>query len=383
MVLAAKAARTVLLTMVVLALAGAARAETDGGGPSYPRLDVDIPIEVQNDGIVASDDRDNKLNDLFTTTEPTLVFSATPEISGTAHFVLEPVADPDPRQSRVFGDHGIFVEELFARYDHDYFDVYGGKYNPPFGVAWDLAPGIYGTEFAEDTYELTERIGFGGALNFGGPGIGGDGFGAHVLTGNVFFVDRSALSEALITDRGRVRLSDGGVGNHSGLKSYTITASGGGIPGIPGDLEYNIGYQLLASDQEDLEDEKGFVFGLNGSFAIDEDRDISLEPIIEFVQKWDAEGEAQNQQIITAGSALLIGPWNVSLSYSARLTDPDAPEEANISDHQFQLTGGYAFEFGLAVDLGYRWRREERVDSHTIGLLLFYPLSFSIPGVFE
>lgn len=32
-----------------------------------------------------------------------------------------------------------------------------GKLNPGFGIAWDKAPGIYGTDLAED-YEISERI---------------------------------------------------------------------------------------------------------------------------------------------------------------------------------------------------------------------------------
>jgi hypothetical protein len=35
--------------------------------------------------------------------------------------------------------------------------VQTGKLNPGFGVAWDKAPGIYGTDLAED-YEISERI---------------------------------------------------------------------------------------------------------------------------------------------------------------------------------------------------------------------------------
>jgi len=34
-----------------------------------------------------------------------------------------------------------------------------GKLNVGFGVVWDKTPGLYGTDFEEDGYETSERIG--------------------------------------------------------------------------------------------------------------------------------------------------------------------------------------------------------------------------------
>ena len=196
------------------------------GEESFPRLEAEISIEIQNDNTFDSDDSTAEANELFTTTEPYLRFRATPELSLDAGLVLEPTTAPGPNEDRVFEDHGVYFEQLFLNYETSTFAVYGGKFNPPFGTAWDITPGIYGVDFAED-YELTERIGLGGALNLGGDGIGGGGFGAHRLAANVFFADTSVLSESALTNRGRTKRSTGGVSNTEELSSLSLTLDGG------------------------------------------------------------------------------------------------------------------------------------------------------------
>jgi hypothetical protein len=48
----------------------------------------------------------------------------------------------------------------------------------------------------------------------------------------------------------------------------------------------------------------------------------------------------------------------------------------DIDDDLFQLTAGYAFDFGLAIDVGYRFTREDQVESHAFGSLLRYTYGF-------
>ena len=126
-----------------------------------PRLEVEIDVEIQNDWTFDSDDPDAELNDLFTTTEPAVALHLLPGLSIQSGLVLEPVKDPGPSDDRFFEDHGFFAEQLYLLYETDDFSLHGGKFNLPFGVAWDLAPGVYGTDVAEDFYEQVERIGLG------------------------------------------------------------------------------------------------------------------------------------------------------------------------------------------------------------------------------
>lgn len=48
---------------------------------------------------------------------------------------------------------------------------------------------------------------------------------------------------------------------------------------------------------------------------------------------------------------------------------------AEVGDNLFQVSAGYAFDFGLGVDVGWRYAEESDVESQTLGLLLTYCLN--------
>lgn len=334
---------------------------TDRPAGSYPNLYVAVATEIEDDWTFDSDDSDNELNDLYATIEPFFAFNITPELSIESGLVFEPVRDPDPGDSRAFKDEGLYVETLGVVYATDLFSVYGGKYNPTFGTAWDLAPGIYGADFAED-YELTERIGFGGSLT----GSVED-YGSHTLSANIFYLDTSFLSDSVITDRGRTRKSDGGVSNTETLESFSVTLDGGEMPFLPG-LSYSLGVERQEHGDNDPKDELGFVAGLYGAFDVT--GQTTLEPILEYAYLDNAEGQRQDKQYLTVGSTVFQGPWNLSASYTGRFTDPKGGD--NVDDTLLQASFGYEFDSGLAVDVGYRFTDEDKVDSHTVGIVFAY-----------
>ena len=207
----------------VFCLSPVAPAHSDGGG-GYPRVTGEILVEIQNDLTYHSDDRDAELNDLDTTTEPTLVAQLTSKLGILVHGVLEPVEDLGPRDDRAFEDHGLFVKDLYIQFEDDLFSVKGGKFTPNFGAAWDRAPGIYGADFVEDTYEFTERIGFGGRLTL--LTLRDDRFGEHELSASTFFLDTSFLSHSTLDGRQENNRSDGGVGNTEDLSSFAVSIDG-------------------------------------------------------------------------------------------------------------------------------------------------------------
>src|SRR5690606_32209453 len=132
-----------------ICVANAAAQEKPAGHPAS-WISGNVWMELQNDKSYRSDDPANERNDLYTKIEPEVTVSvpSLPGLSFTAHGVLEPVADPEPGDSRVFEDHGFFVEEIYASYRRGAFGVRAGKLNPAFGIAWDQAPGVYGTDMA-------------------------------------------------------------------------------------------------------------------------------------------------------------------------------------------------------------------------------------------
>ena len=367
------------LTMAALALgvafvshASLARAAED----STPRLDLELDIEIQNDWTFDSEDPDGSFNNLFTTTELATGVHILPGLSLQGAFVLEEVKNTTSGKDRVFREHGFHAQQLFLAYEQDAFSVFGGKFNPTFGIAWDVAPGVYGTGVAGDTYEQTERIGFGGSVNFGGDGIGGDGFGEHALTAQTFFLDTSVLSESLGTNKGPARRSDGGPSNTEDFSSFSITLDGV-FPDLPAAPGYHLGVIRQAGGQGDPKDEVGVAAGLFAAVELTED--LTLEPLVEYVHLSNAEAKDQDRDVITGALGLYHGPWNAALAHSSSFTERGDPTLDPADVHSTQVSVGYSFDFGLDLDLGYNFVQENNIDSHTVGVLFHYNIGVSVP----
>ena len=363
------------LVVAVVTLGFTVSAETGNTEARLPRLEAEIDIEIQNDWTFDSDDRDAERNDLFTKTEPALALHILPGLSVESGLVLEPVEDPESGEDRIFEDHGFFAEQLYLLYQRNGFSLYGGKFNLSFGVAFDLAPGIYGNEVAEDFYEQVERIGIGGTMYFGGGRIADSRLGMHRLSVQTFFLDTTVLSESFGTGRGRTRKSDGGVSNTEDFSSFALSLDGGDFPELPFALNYRLGVAYQAGGEGDPKDELGLAAALYGT--VDLARGARLAPIVEFVHFDNAEGADQDRDILTAGAALYHGPWNVALSYSGVRTDPD-DGGTDLDLDQIQVSMGYSFDFGLDVDIGYNFVEQEGVESHVVGILMHYVLDFTI-----
>ncbi len=363
----AGAARSAALAAAAAGLL-ALPAQAAGDAASYPRLAVDIPIEIQNDGTYDSEDRDQERNDLFTDTEPEVTLEVLPGLSLRAHFVLEPVRDPEPREDRFFEDHGLFVEDLVAAYESERFSAFGGKFTPNFGVAWDAAPGIYGTDFAEDGYEFSERIGFGGGVT-----VGNERAGEHTLSASTFFLDTSVLSRSLFRGRGEVDLADGGVSNTEDFSSFAVALDGGGMAALPG-LAYHLAFIRQAGGRGDAEDERGVAVAATRPFPLG--GELTAEPLVEYVRFFDADGvPGRDREFLTTSVRLGWRRWNLTLSRTGRDTDGGGVDD---SDNLFQISAGYEFAFGLTADLGWRRLSEENVTSETVGALLTYTYVFAL-----
>lgn len=357
------------LTVISFLTAGSllvygAQAHADEG--SYPSVSGEVSIEIESDYTYESDDEDAELNDLFAVVEPALAVHFTEEISLRTALVLEPVFDPEPEEDRAFEDEGLFVQELYLLYETDAFSVFAGKFNPAFGVGWDVTPGLFGTGFAGD-YELTERIGGGGSVSFDAGESG-----VHALTASTFFLDTTFLSDSVFTSRGETKEADGGVSNTEDFSSFSLVVDGGEFQAAPG-LSYHAGISHQGAGDGDTDDETSFAAALYGSFELSEE--LGIEPVVEFVHQKNAEGGADDRDYFTVGAALLHGPWNLSLAWTGRETNvADGGED--ISDSLYQVSIGYAFDFGLSIDVGYVFTEEEDVDSNTVGALLAYGFEF-------
>lgn len=349
------------------ALAGPVMAQDDEEAPkSTPRIEVEGVVEFQSDNNVDSQDPDAELSDTYNTTEADIRWIFGPFFSLNSHLTFEPVADPGPGDSRFFEDQGLYAEEFYAAFQIGRVKVIGGKYNASFGQAWDVAPGIYGTDFAED-YELAERVGVAAEVETRQTALG-----KMTLRGNAFQLDRSFLTHSAFNDRGSVSLADGGVSNTDGLDSFSVTLDGTDIPGIKG-LNYHLGYRSQRRGVTDAADERGYVAAL---FGEREFGNKTFSWIAEFAHLDNAEGTMDDLNYLTLGGALTFGrKYNISLSATDRARD--VVGGADLDDYTVQISAGKEFENGWTADIGYKNFVDADVENHTIGLLFTKPFAVS------
>ena len=337
-----------------------------------PRMEGNVLFEIQSDNTVESDDPAAELSDTFNTTEATVAWHLLPGFSVRSLFVVEPVEDPTG--DRLFGDHGLFAEELYAQYERGPVRLFGGKFNAPFGKAWDAAPGIYGVDFAED-YELVERLGFGAGLSQKGTPLG-----TLTLTGALYQADASSLSNSAFTNRGKTDCDDGGPSNTCSLESFSVELDGSDMPGLPG-IGFQLGYTHQAAGDGDPEDQNGYSATLTG---VHKWNGVGVSWIAEsvyldsFAGLFDAvptDPVVDEIWYHTLGVQLSQGAYNLALSYTAR--PAELSDGTDFDDQQFQISAGKQFEGGWTFDVGYKYHVEEDIDNHTVGFLLARTVNFN------
>ncbi|NQV81737.1 MAG: hypothetical protein HQ495_14360 [Alphaproteobacteria bacterium] len=350
----------------VLVVVAALLAPSVVAAQSEPRLEVTVPVEIQYDGVYDSGDLDAELGDMFTTTEPAISFRLGSGLSVQSSLTYEPINDAG--NDRFFSNQGLYVQELFLNYQRGRWTGYAGKISPSFGLAWDMTPGIYGSDFGED-YELSERIGLGGSVDFSGPGATTQTFSA-----NAFYQDHSGLTRSWFHKRARVRETDGGASNTGDLSSFSATLTGPGA-GLLSAVNYQLSYDHLAAGQGNPTDEDGYALALWGDLRLS--TRWELEHFVEIAYFDGAKAAAEDRTYGTIGAAIKDGTWEIDLSFSTRSIDPDANLAATADDELFQFGVSRDLPYGMNLGLGYRYVEAGNVDSHTVGLLLTREFGFS------
>ncbi|MCD6034900.1 MAG: hypothetical protein K0R63_641 [Rickettsiales bacterium] len=346
------------------------------GAPNAPKhaqvqspLSGEAVFELQTEHGYDSDNANNERNNTFGRMEvaPKLALSEMVSVDGV--LVFEPVQGPDtPGESTFMENEGAFIEELKVNVGSGPWNVFAGKFNPGYGSAWDYGRGIWGEDFAED-YEITEKLGFGGsyALDGGNTGI-------HTVTGSTFFADTTYLSRSAITGRGDVDHRDGGASNTQDFSSFVIQVEGEKVAGIE-NLFYKLAYRDLAVDKYTAggDDEQGILANVNYIMPISER--VSTDTLVEYTNIHNFGGMLDDYEYFTASLVTTIDErWNVTAGYTLRQVDYDLGGDDK--DHLFQLTGGYDFGNGLALDAGWRSTEEAGVDTGSLGALARYTYSF-------
>ena len=351
--------------IIVTALGGGPVRAGDGG--FSPKLTGSLLVEVQNDLAFSSDDPAEEFNNLFTKIEPGFTLTLTDALSVNAGLVLETVQSPAAAgDDRTFDDQGFFVEVLTLDYEAGPVHLFGGKMHVNFGNAWDVTPGVFGTDMAEE-YEMAENIGLGGAYRHDF----GDG-GKHTLTVQTFFLDTSGLAESAFTRRKKTREGDGGPGNTGDFSSFAASLDGGEFPGLPG-FRYHAAYVHHANDTTGAESESRFAINAAHEFALP--GDVTAQPFIEYVRFDDADGtQDQDRTYLTAALGFTYGDWN--MAFSGTFKETEAADGTETEEEQLQVSAGYMFPIGVGLDLAYKRVRNAGVDTDVFGTLLAYTLEF-------
>lgn len=353
-----------VLTLSLLTPGGEALAQ-DKAAETDKAIQGEVLFELQNDWAARSDDPANERNDTYLTIEAMMEARLAPSLKLLSQVTVEPVFDAEPGKDRFFGDEGAHLEQIYLEYALGNFAFRGGKFGQKFGIAWDAAPGIWGTDFAED-YELAEQIGIAAEFDFGTGAMG-----KHVVTAGTFFADTTFLSESAFTNRGRNRHSDGGAGNTECFSNVSIALEGGDIPALPG-TGYHIAYTSRDSDAAGETSETGLAAALRYAFKLGS---IGVEPLVEYATFSDRAGvPGTDARYLTTAVKFTYGKWNAALSRTGRTTESTGTDD--IDDSLAQVTLGYAFESGINANAGYRHAEESGVTTEIYGFLADYTLTF-------
>ena len=333
----------------------------------YPYVEGEFIWELQGDFITSSDDPAAELNDVFGYIELAASLYLSDVLQINTVVVGEPVQDPAAGQNRFFEDHGLYVEAVNVQVNlSEYTSLVAGKFGPGFGTAWDVTPGIYGVDFAED-YELAEMLGFGVSHMLSANSLGTLSLGA-----SVFFADTTFLSDSIITRRGRTNFTDGGAGNTEGLDNFAVSLDGEEHPDMPG-FSWHLAYRHLSAGQGDVADEHGIAAGMIQELEFGDGQTAVFN--LEYAIFDNFGGSADDVDYLTAGLTLTDGPWHTD--FSGTLRNRDVAGGADVDDVLFQASVGYVDRNDIDWNVGYKFAEEGGVDSHTFGFFLTKATEFS------
>ena len=340
---------------------------------SYPRIEGTLLVEIENDNTFHSDDPSTEINDLFATIELATGFYITEHLSVQSLKVLEAVLDPTPFEDRFFGDHGIYFEELYVQWENDRVRIFAGKFDAAFGTAWDVTPGIYGVDFAED-YELAERIGGGVAFTFATMVAA-----SNIVTVAGFFADTTIFSESVITNRGRTSFAAGGASSTESIESFSIVLDSEEFADVPG-LTTHIGFDHQAAGLGDAGDETAFVIGAILEREIADT--VTLTTNGELAHLDNAGGGPNDIIYATLGTLFEFGGgWNIAGAVTIRQIEQPGGMPTR-DDVNAQLSGGYEVRdgalAGTTFDVGVAFKDEGGVHTHIFGISITHEFDFEI-----
>ncbi|MGE0717076.1 MAG: hypothetical protein AB7P02_16660 [Alphaproteobacteria bacterium] len=347
----------------ILAASAAAAQE-----PAYPRLTGLTYGRFQLESVYRSSNGRREVDQFLTRSTLLTALELDPRWAIRSSLKLEPVERV--ARDRVFGGHGLWLEELYVDYEDDDVGLFAGKFNATFGFAFDHAPIMFGRRIVQE-YETADRIGGGGKLKWHDAAGG-----RHALVASTFFLDSTVTSQSLFTRPdfgapttfrpGRVRPEDGGLSNTRSLESFTVAMTGQGVGG-PLDLSYTVGWRHQRAGATEAHDEDGLAAGARWTWRLDEG--TYLRPLVEYAHFRRFAGGDGEVRFLTAAATLSHGGWLATLTASGRVGE-------GRTDHLLAATGGYAWPGGIAVEVGWKTERIRDIESQAAGMLVRWRRTF-------
>lgn len=329
---------TLIATTVALAAGSASADDTK-------RLNWAGTLEFGVDAVVSSDTPGAALSDTYMTLDLSAEFAISDRVAIFAAITAESVTGAV--DDRVFEDIGVYVAELGLRFDLDVALISAGKISPAFGIAWDAAPGFYGTALAED-YELSEAIGISAETAQGAAGS---------LSLAVFYADETRLSDSFGTRRGRNATANGGAGNTGTLNNVALHWRH-----AIGETKISASARLLKAGQGDPSDERGLALGVVHGLS------NGIELVGEIARFTGFGGTSDDATYATLGASQAIGNWTWAASWARR--------DVTSTGRDDLVSVGLARTFANGMELGAGIARYDAagLDDTLAGISLVIPL---------
>jgi hypothetical protein len=345
---------------------------------ALPLLEIGGSVALGYETIILDDASSSRVREAFANVEAEVTVHLAPNARLGAVLAFEPVTDPAPGEDRFFADHGLFAEELYAGLDIGRAALQLGKIAPTFGWAADDAPGLYGGEIPGE-YEIVEQLGAKARVSLSeAAGFAPETTIEHALHVALFAADTTFLSDSLLTSRGDLDVSDGGVGN-TGFPESVAVAYTVQVRDAEDELagpSFQAALRRLAPGAGDDHAEWGLLAAFEDRRALG--RGFQLSPIAEAAYFVHAEGEADPAWALTLGAELAKGSWLISSTWGTRhvLTEGSEPDYAITADlgRLFEVPG-----LGeLRADIAYAFARDEEGRKHVIGVEIERELDFRL-----
>ncbi len=352
----------------------------------YPVLTGSLNLQLQSDKIFGGPAGTGMTRNTFSDSQANFGLFFNPNLSVQTTLRTLQVKAPTANNAFLYGQ-GAFVEQLYLNQETRDYALFGGKFDPAFGMAWLQAPGVYGNNFSNSftDYRLLEGDGVGGVYKHETLQ-----YGDHELGLSAWFHDNTALSTSFLNRPafglpttlrpGRLRQSDGGPSNTGSPNSFSATLRGDNFPSLQ-NFAYNLDFSSLARGV--TETKRQTMLAVGAQYKVDLAKPWALKPLFEFVRIDNFAGNPgslkQDRNYYTAGAELDWKEWSLSGVWGQRdLFNPRTGGQLakDFSDQLYTVSAGYQFDFGLQLQLGYARQKILDLWTDTVGLLATYAYRF-------